>query len=998
MVNSRFLLPLMLAISVASIGQENKEPRKAIDNWVRWYLEDKDYDRAITRASKILAGTEKVWGKDSPEIIVQLHDLMISYKEAGKFKESSDIQLRYNRIIVRQELKRSDDYLKSKLYTKSREISITALNLARRDLGADDPVQVDCLINIILASGKLNDSVAEDHYLQEAITVGDRLFGPEGKGMAVIHNLNGTAAFHQGRFRDAVIHLQRSLDIRTKAGEENTFAYAYNLQVLGQAYGALGQLDDCTKYLRASVATFTTKLGKEHESTKEAAKMLGSVLNYSGDSTDTAYSDTPSKNPSANRLVALMKAGRFEEALPDFRNFIKYFEGNPPSGMDQQLEAQIRMFYAVVLMRTGQKQEAARQLDRSLVIEERIFGTTNPFANDFFAKVAGLRLYLNDYIGADDLLNRCLESSHQAYGETNPIIAHLLLQKAQARIGLNDMDGGILLYTKAASSMRLTEEYLFPTMSETQRLNVHSRNRHVVYGLLSLTLERVSKHPNEATTAFQAWLDHKGAILDIERHLQGSVSSSKNPAVHAKALALRDARLALARLIQSNSEGMSPVAFKDEIRKLRDQKEQLEIELSKISQAFAVQESARRIDPPTLSQRLPAGSVYLDFARVPIFDFKKQEYTDTRYLAFLLRSGSNGTPEMLNLGSAEAIDKQVRGFQNALRRGEDGSSERENLYRLLITPLGTRLGSATQLVLSPDGLLHLLPFEVLGLKGRRMLMDQHSISYLASGLDVARSEIRVTASPEVIILANPDFDLAVKSSEPRRPPSRELKGLRFNALPGTGREADAIARLFPANNVNNLQGNMAQESVLKTLSAPRVLHIATHGYFLGSQDDLRMVPNRSPEAAVLQDEKSPSGPPTENPMLRSGLAFVGANAALLQGGDQGLLSAEKVLGLNLYGTDLVVLSACDTGFGKVESGEGVFGLKRAFIQAGVRNLVVSLWKVPDTQTKDLMVEFYRRLALGESKAVALIEAKRAMAKRHPNPFYWAAFILIGNGN
>jgi hypothetical protein len=138
----------------------------------------------------------------------------------------------------------------------------------------------------------------------------------------------------------------------------------------------------------------------------------------------------------------------------------------------------------------------------------------------------------------------------------------------------------------------------------------------------------------------------------------------------------------------------------------------------------------------------------------------------------------------------------------------------------------------------------------------------------------------------------------------------------------------------------------------------------------------------------------------ENPLLRSGLALAGANAGLRGIApamvEDGLLTAEDVAGLDLRGTELVVLSACETGLGDVRTGEGVFGLRRAFVLAGAKTLVMSLWKVPDEPTCELMEDFYRRLLAGEGRAEALRQAQLALKAKYPDPFYWGAFICQGD--
>jgi CHAT domain-containing protein len=193
-------------------------------------------------------------------------------------------------------------------------------------------------------------------------------------------------------------------------------------------------------------------------------------------------------------------------------------------------------------------------------------------------------------------------------------------------------------------------------------------------------------------------------------------------------------------------------------------------------------------------------------------------------------------------------------------------------------------------------------------------------------------------------------------------------------------------------------GEEALEERLTGQVSPRYLHLATHGFFLGNQALVQGEPlaTNLAKQGVMNNHPIPVRSIPENPMLRSGLALAKANTSIRLGGDEGIVCAEKLLGLNLFGTDLVVLSACNTGIGKVQDGEGVYGLKRAFLMSGAKTLIVSLWQVPDEETKELMTIFYLGLIRGKSKATALADAKKDVASRKPNPFYWAAFVLIGN--
>jgi CHAT domain-containing protein len=136
----------------------------------------------------------------------------------------------------------------------------------------------------------------------------------------------------------------------------------------------------------------------------------------------------------------------------------------------------------------------------------------------------------------------------------------------------------------------------------------------------------------------------------------------------------------------------------------------------------------------------------------------------------------------------------------------------------------------------------------------------------------------------------------------------------------------------------------------------------------------------------------------EDPMIRSGFVLTSANASLMSGNDVGIVSSNKIIELDLKDTDLVVLSACNTGAGNIEKGDSVYGLKKAFALSGAKSLIVSLWSVPSIETTELMTQFYTLLSEGKNKSEALREAKLNIMKKKKNPFYWGAFIISGNSN
>jgi CHAT domain-containing protein len=319
----------------------------------------------------------------------------------------------------------------------------------------------------------------------------------------------------------------------------------------------------------------------------------------------------------------------------------------------------------------------------------------------------------------------------------------------------------------------------------------------------------------------------------------------------------------------------------------------------------------------------------------------------------------------------------------------------EKLYGILMKPLGSQLGQTHNLLISPDGQLDLIPFEALRDSQGRFLVERYSISYLSSGRDLLRMEVPRTSRSEPVIIADPAFSTrladavsghSVSTSLTRGPTDAEtaaLKGLYFTPLPGTRAEAYSIRQLFP--NALVLAGPRATKAAVEQVSAPSILHIATHGFFLGTSAD-----NAATNGGPVD------GASAENPLLRSGLAFRGANIHSPDG-EVGILIALEASTLNLWGTKLVTLSACDTGLGEVQNGEGVYGLRRAFFLAGAESMVMSLWPVSDYETRSMMTSYYKELRRGAGRANGLRAVQLATIHRKgkEHPYYWASFILAG---
>ena len=607
--------------------------------------------------------------------------------------------------------------------------------------------------------------------------------------------------------------------------------------------------------------------------------------------------------------------------------------------------------------------------------------------------------------------------------------------------------------------------------SERQRIAFLNTVLGNLYAFLSLVLQHLGDSPAAVHAALELVLRRKAIAAEAVATQRDAVLGGKYPALEPRLRELAALRMQIARktLAGPGPEGLE--SHLRGLAEWNAQKERLEAELARQIPEMNLEQKLRAADRRAVALDLPEGVALVEFVRFPVFDFQavpargEPRWKPARYVAFVLPGGAPDDVQMIDLGEAEPIDRLIADFRAGIiaeaetedgrdmaKRPEEAAPTVEGdagsaLRAALFDRLAPALGSRTRLLIAPDGDLTRLPFEVLPTADGRRLIDDYQISYLSCGRDVLRFGAAATGQPgEPLVVADPDFDLetghraragaaqsrllvplarprqeshgdadAIGPSTRNRPRhsagrhsrdlDRDRSAYHFHRLPGTRAEGERVAALL---DVSPWLDATALEGRLKTACrSPRILHLATHGFFLPDQErDL----NREGrgfgfdfgEFSGAQDGLARlSGPMMENPMLRSGLALAGANTWLKAGNppeeaEDGLLTAEDVTGLDLLATELVVLSACETGLGQVHVGEGVFGLRRAFVLAGAKTLVMSLWKVPDEPTRELMEDFYGRLLAGEGRAEALRQAQLAMKAKYPDPFYWGAFICQGD--
>ena len=551
---------------------------------------------------------------------------------------------------------------------------------------------------------------------------------------------------------------------------------------------------------------------------------------------------------------------------------------------------------------------------------------------------------------------------------------------------------------------------------------------------LSLICRHLSHSPEALSMAFTLVLRRKALGAETLAAQRDAVLGGRYPHLREPFEQLTQLRRCIAqKTLAGPASGETLADHEATLHQWRQEQQQRETALARQIPEVSLEQRLRQADRRAVALGLDEGVALVEFVRFDVFDFHavpargERRWQPARYLAFVLPGGQPDEVQMIDLGEARPIDQMIADFRDSvavdprdrperdIRRqrvelqpaaqGQAGSELRAAVFDKLVAALG----GCKRLLLAPDGDLTRLPFEVLPDAEGCLLLEQYPISYLSCGRDVLRFEAAPNGQPtEPLVVADPLFDLTADADATaptvpiRSRCSRDFQrsDFHFPRLPGTHEESERVADLL---GVEPWLESAALEARLKERRSPRVLHLATHGFFLTDQ---KRDPNKESRALEMIGAEAGgigrlSGPLPENPLLRSGLALAGAQT-WLDGNvpppeaEDGLLTAEDVTGLDLLDTELVVLSACETGLGEVRTGEGVFGLRRAFIVAGARTLVMSLWKVPDEQTRELMIDFYTRVLSGQGVADALRHAQLAMKEKYPDPYFWGAFICQGN--
>lgn len=515
------------------------------------------------------------------------------------------------------------------------------------------------------------------------------------------------------------------------------------------------------------------------------------------------------------------------------------------------------------------------------------------------------------------------------------------------------------------------------------------------------------KHEETIPLAINNILTAKGLLLNASKNVLEELDNLNNEDISSKVLKNKTKRAFIIKQLQLPISDRD-ISFKQEQEQLDD----LDREIIKIYTEYFGEDVEYFKDYK--KTELKENELAIEFDHFKVTNNNKTD--SIMYVAYLYKKDWQ-SPKVINLFEENQLKQYFISNSNPNQlyktRGSKGKSSSskiiaaDSIYKLIWKPLEEYTNTSSKIYFSPDGLLHRISFAALPNEKNKLVGELYDIQQIDNTANI-RKNIKEPNLNDIFLIGgvnyeykkddtnltkgNNSFNILQSEQLLGNSKNRSISVNGFSYLPGTKKEISDINKLFPKS--KQLVGKEATETAFKALSgkSPSIIHIATHGFFFPKLEEKQI------ENGLVEDNKTYVY--AEDPLLRSGLLFANANYAWEHGNnpfeeDDGILTALEISTLDLKKTDLVILSACETGLGDIEGSEGVYGLQRAFKMAGVKTIIMSLWEVPDIETSEFMVYFYQQLKNSENIDRSFRQTQKFMKNKYPeDPFKWAAFILV----
>ncbi len=853
--------------------------------------------------------------------------------------------------------------------------------------GSNDPVQ----------NAKSNNELGEMMYSSRFYNKAERSFMKAQSGFEssnatndiyypkVISNL-GLLYLSTGRYEKADDYIQRSIEVKGKLLGKNNLDYAASLNNLAVYKNQTGEYNEAEKLIEEAIK-ITEGLNKSDKGP------LAVMYNNKGFFLQTVgrYADA---EKFYQKCLAIADA-EFKEKRPNYQKFLinlalLYQEMGKLDQAEQMYKeciaikekrgqkkhpdyAHLLDLTASLYMQMGKTAQVEEYLNKALDIYKNEFGEEHPAYATTMNHLGRFHRSQGNLSKAKPLLEESLATRAKVLGSNHPDYVEAQEDMAIYHWQNNEYQAAAKLYREVLQKTNDFVVKYFPPMSEAEKEKYWAKLRPTYLRFYSFATQFHTQDETLLAEMYNYHIATKGILLNSTNRIKQQILNSGNTSLIDQYNTWIDKKEYLARLYTLSKEELAEQGI--DIEAQEREANSLEKKLSAQSTVFKQGFEEKPVKYENIATLLAADEAALEIIAFPKFDKVFTEEVD--YVA-LVASKQSTTPKMALLTTGKSLESDDFFYYRNMIKKKQPNKFSYKAYWEKIDPL---LTGKKKVYLSLDGVYNQINLNTLLKPDGKYLLEDHQFVLLTNTKDV------------LAVKAKGNLNIKNKSAFLLGFPNYGSSG-KIGALPGTKKEVENIGGLLKGAGyqVTTVKGDNASESRVKAMRTNGILHIATHGFFLSD------VSNARTKVFGIDAVKA-----QENPLLRAGLMLAGAEAAAtglennlsLASKENGVWTAYEIMNQNLEGTELAVMSACETGLGDVKAGEGVYGLQRAFQVAGVDALVMSLWRVSDEATQALMTQFYKNILTATSKEEAFRKAQVMLKEKYPDPYFWGAFVLVG---
>jgi CHAT domain-containing protein/Tfp pilus assembly protein PilF len=1020
-------------LKVAVVGEDNAECLTILNSLASTRMNLKNFKEAEKDYKKLVALRSTVLGEAHPDYISALNGIANLYKVMGKFNDAAATYTKLVEVVKQAKGEGNKDYA----------VALTNLGNAYKALNQYEKAEPNYLLATVVYAKVLGEKNTE-------------------YGLSLV-NLAGTYRY-MGRYEQAEPLYFKALDLFKEATGENSAEYSGVLNNIALYYSEIGKYELAESYFKQALEVSKKALGERHPETATTINNLGLLYRSMGRyeqaepvlvkalkiRKETIGEKTPEYAASLNNLAGIYdNTGRYDQSEPLYKQSLAiikelYGENNPEyastcnnlAGVYEEMNkfdkaeplynqalsiikntlGENHPDYATTLNNLALLQEAMGKKEKALEIYKQnleatraSLGEKHPNYATSLNNYAVLLENLGRYKDAETNFLQVLNTRKEILGENHPAYATTLYDLAKLYVCLRDYAQADAYWAKALGSYLYQIDTYFPTMSDKERGKFYAKVSPKFEQFNSYCLLRYKENPAILSQMYNNQLATKALLLNSSNKVRQRILNSGDQALIEKFRNWNNQKEILSKAYSLSKGELK--AQKINIEELTNTTNEFERDLSASSEIFRNSNDNQKVSWTDVQKKLKPEEAAVEMIRFVKYRFDSAGYyqpDSIHYAALFVTPGTKSNPDISVLRNGSELEKQmIKYYRNAIKfKTDDDLSYKQYWDRVKV-----KLQGVKTVYFSPDGVYNQLSLNTLrNSQTKGFLSDELDIKILSNTKDLLASKIGDNSEKRITLIGSPDFTYNTRNVSAAVPGIsaenatyiERTSATMLTPLPGTKIEVEKISGMLSSNNWKTViyTEQNALEEVIKKQNNPKVLHIATHGFFEG---DVKTAKKKK------KDKDDDDDQVVENPLLKSGLLLAGSSLTLLKRkndqinvdikGDNtkedGVLTAYEAMNLNLEKTDLVVLSACETGLGEVKNGEGVYGLQRSFSIAGAKSIIISLWTVNDAATQKLMITFYQEWIKGGNKRQAFKNAQLALRKDMPEPYFWGAFVMIG---